>query len=46
MACLWGAGTLAYAFDDWALAELSRELGKDESIVSELSRRSESYLLH
>lgn len=35
--------TLAYAFDDWALAELSRELGKDDNIVSEFTRRSKSY---
>ena len=27
--------TLAYAFDDWALAELSQDLDKDDAIVSE-----------
>ena len=35
--------TLSYAFDDWALSQLSAALGKDPTLVSELANRSKSY---
>ena len=35
--------TLAYAFDDWALAELSALLGKPAALVAEFTQRSLSY---